>query len=79
MKYLSLLTLLSISLNAFTQDCTKELLRQKPGKWKAGLPGSIVNVKATDLAKEKAVMASIHKMVAANYNPTGCEPLYSSV
>lgn len=79
MKYSIITVSLMFSIYCQAQDCTKELLAQKPGKWKTGMRGSIANVKATDLAKEKAVMASIHKMIAANYNPTGCEPLYSSV
>ena len=79
MKYLTLLALIFLSANAFSQDCTKELLAQKPGTWKAGMRGSVANVKATDLAKEKSVTAGIHKMVFANYKPTGCQVSYSTV
>ena len=79
MKYLTLLALIFLSANAFSQDCTKELLAQKSGTWKAGMRGSVANVKATDLAKEKSVTAGIHKMVFANYKPTGCEISYSTV
>ena len=79
MKCLILSALLFFSLNAFTQDCTKELLAQKPGTWKAGTQGSIKNVNAADLAKEKLVIAGIHKMVSTHYNPTGCEISYSTV
>lgn len=79
MKYLTLFTLLALSLNVFSQNCTKELLAQKPGTWKVGPQGSIVNVKAADLAKEKAVIAGIHKMIAANFKPTGSEISYSTV
>ncbi|HEY9362382.1 MAG TPA: hypothetical protein VIQ00_03900 [Chitinophagaceae bacterium] len=39
------------------QDCTKELLAQKPGKWKAGQQGSINNVSVADFAKEKLALA----------------------
>jgi hypothetical protein len=52
---------------------------QKPGTWKAGMKGSIVNINAADLVKEKAVTAAIHKMVSSNYKPKGCQVLYSSV
>lgn len=74
-----LLGIVAIALTLSAQDCTKELLAQKPGTWKAGQQGSIHNVSAADLAKEKAVLASIHKMVSSNYSPTGCQILYSTV
>ncbi|WP_462255037.1 hypothetical protein [Ferruginibacter sp.] len=79
MKYFFLTVLLFISVIAYSQDCSKELLREKPGKFKAGQQGSIANVSAADLAKEKLVIAAIHKMVTANYKPTGCEISYSTV
>ena len=79
MKCLILSALLFFSLNAFTQDCTKELLAQKPGTWKAGQQGSIKNVSATDLTKEKLVITAIHKMVNTNYSPRGCQVSYSNV
>jgi hypothetical protein len=80
MKYIFLTLLLFNTLyTAHSQDCTKELLAQKPGTWKAGQQGSIANVSATDLAKEKTVVAAIHKMVFSKYKPTGCEISYSNV
>ncbi len=79
MKYLILSALLFFSFHAFSQDCSKELLRQKPGKWKAGPQGSIHDISAADLAKEKLVLASIHKMVNTNYSPKGCQVSYSTV
>lgn len=79
MKFLIICGLLFFSLSAFTQDCSKELLKQKPGTWKAGSQGSIHNVSASDLSKEKAVLASIHKMVFTKYKPTGCQISYSTV
>lgn len=79
MKYLILPILLSVALKTFSQDCSKELLRQKPGTWKTGQQGSISNVSTPDLAKEKAVLAGIHKMISSNYKPTGCEISYSNV
>jgi hypothetical protein len=78
MKYVILFSLLFLTLSAFAQDCTKEMLAQKAGTWKAGLQGSIAGVTATDLAKEKAVLAAIHKMVSSNYSPTGCQILYGT-
>ncbi len=79
MKYFFLPVLIFLSFNVLSQDCSKELLKQKPGTWKAGPQGSIVNVSATDLSKEKAVIAAIHKMVFTKYKPTGCQISYSTV
>jgi hypothetical protein len=60
------------------QDCTKELLAQKPGTWKAGQQGSIHGVSPADLVKEKSVLAVINKMVNTNYSPKGCQVSYST-
>ncbi|WP_276503579.1 hypothetical protein [Terrimonas pollutisoli] len=79
MKYSLIIAAIFISLQTFSQDCTKELLKQKPGTWKAGPKGSIANVSAADLAKEKAAVGAIHKMVSANFKPTGCQISYSTV
>lgn len=79
MKYFFLTAILFISIQAFPQDCSKEILRQKPGTWKTNPQGSIKNVSAGDLIKEKGVIAAIHKMVNTNYKPTGCQISYSTV
>lgn len=82
MKYFFLIALLffqsAFSQNLIKEECTKELLRQKAGIWKAGMNGAIVNVNAADLVKEKAVTAGIHKMISSGYSPKGCQVLYSS-
>jgi len=78
MKYVVLFSVFFLTLSTAAQDCTQELLAQKPGDWKAGMKGSIAGVTATDLAKEKAVLADIHKMVSSNYSPTGCQVLFST-
>jgi hypothetical protein len=77
MKNYLLLLMVLIALTSSAQDCDKELLAQKPGTWKASQQDVIKNVTATDLTKEKAVIAAIHKMVSTNYKPTGCEVSYS--
>ena len=78
-KYLLLFLGISLmALSSTAQDCAKELLAQKPGTWKAGQQGSVNNVSAADLVKEKAVMAAIHKMVNTNYSPKGCQVTYST-
>ena len=79
MKYLVLSAILFFSLRALSQDCSKELLAQKPGTWKAGPQGSIKNVIASDLVKEKSVIAAIDKLVNLNYIPIGCQVDYSTV
>jgi hypothetical protein len=83
MKYILSTMLLLLSLYVFPQGstgerCTKELLRQLPGTWKAGPQGSIHNISATNLTKEKLITAAIHKMVSTNYKPTGCQISYST-
>jgi hypothetical protein len=79
MKYFFGASILFISLQVFSQDCSKELLAKKAGTWKAGPQGSVKNVSAPDLAKEKLVVAAVHKMIAAQYKPKGCEISYSTV
>ncbi len=79
MKYTILFSVLVITLSSTAQECSKELLRNKPGTWKIGPQGTIANVKAGDLLKEKAVITNIHKMISANYQPTGCQVEYSTV
>jgi hypothetical protein len=81
MKYILLVTALLIVQRLVAQepDCTPELLAQKPGTWKAGQQGTIANVTSTDLAKEKTVLADIHKMISSKYNPVGCQLSYSMV
>lgn len=78
MKSLILFAIICFSIQSLAQDCTKELLAQKPGTWKVGMKGSIAGVAATDIAKEKAVLADIHKMVSTNYSPMGCQLLYGT-
>lgn len=79
MKSFIIICAILYSLTLTAQDCTQEYLAQKTGTWKIGMKGSIANVTAADLAKEKAVLANIHKMVSSNYNPIGCEINYSTV
>lgn len=52
---------------------------QKPGTWKAGPQGSINNIAAADLAKEKIVLNAVHKMISTNYSPMGCQVSFSNV
>lgn len=79
MKHIFLYSIIFFSFHVQGQDCDPELLRQKPGNWKAGPQGFIQNVIVTDLAKEKAVLTTIHKQLTNNYIPTGCEVSYSTI
>lgn len=79
MKYIIIIACYLLPCWLQAQNCSQEMLRQKPGTWLAGAQGSIRNVSAADLAKEKASIAAIHKMVSANYKPTGCQVSYSTV
>lgn len=78
MKYILFFSIFFLSILASAQDCTQESLSKLPGTWKTGIKGSIVNVSAADLIKEKAVMASIHQMVSSNYKPMGCQTLFAT-
>ncbi len=78
MKYIILFPVILFTISSSAQDCSKELLKQKAGTWKAGMKGSIVNVSAVDLVKEKAVTAAIHKMINTGYSPKGCQVLYGT-
>lgn len=78
MKIFTLICAIFYGLTASAQDCTEELLLQKPGTWKTGIQGSINGVSPADLVKEKSVLAAIHKMENTNYNPKGCQVLYST-
>jgi len=79
MKNIIIVIALFCSFSIAAQNCSDEILLHKPGTWKVGQQGSINNIAAADLVKEKAVLASIHKMLSTNYKPTGCEVSYSTV
>lgn len=79
MKYCLLFFCLFCSISLAAQECSQALLAKKPGTWKQGPQGSIKNVSAADLVKEKMVLTSIHKMISTHYSPTGCQISYSTV
>lgn len=79
MKTFLLVVFILTAFFSSAQDCSQEPLAHKPGTWKAGPQGSIHNVAAADLVKEKAVIANIHKMISSNFNPLGCQVSYSNV
>jgi hypothetical protein len=59
------------------QDCSSELLATTPGTWKQGIDGSVHNVTAAELAKEKATLNNIHKMISSHYSPMGAQATHS--
>ncbi|MGB8191933.1 MAG: hypothetical protein WCF67_08445, partial [Chitinophagaceae bacterium] len=79
MKFTLCIAFAIFMIAAKAQDCNKELLLKKAGSWQEGQQGSIVNVSAEDLAREKMAVAAIHKMISANYTPMGCQVSYSKV
>ncbi|MDN3655574.1 hypothetical protein QWZ08_08050 [Ferruginibacter paludis] len=79
MKYTLICCMIFCAVSSSAQDCTPEILAKKAGRWKAGPQGSIHNVTAADLVKEKAVLAAIRKKLSVDYKPTGCEVSYSNV
>lgn len=60
------------------QKCTDEAMAAKTGKWKPGIQGSIRNIAAADLVKEKAHMAGMQKKLSAQHVPAGLEIVYST-
>ncbi|HWR33079.1 MAG TPA: hypothetical protein VN451_06120, partial [Chitinophagaceae bacterium] len=70
MKYTILFASIIIVLTSSAQDCTIELLLQKPGTWKESSGGGS-GITAADLAREKKIVATIHSMVKLKYTPMG--------
>ena len=73
MKYILISWILFVSLNLSAQDCTETSLLQKPGVWKEGLKGSVSGIQATDLDRERKVVASLHNLIKSKYTPMGVE------
>jgi hypothetical protein len=65
--------MLLASLKSFSQDCTGASLLQKQGVWKEGMKGSVYGLPATDLDRERKVVASLHNLVKSKYAPVGVE------
>jgi hypothetical protein len=57
---------------AWSQDCSTESLLTKKGSWKMSSAGES-NVSKSDLVKQKANIAQLHKMISASYSPTGVQ------
>lgn len=76
MKYLMLNIVSVVTISAFAQNCAEEALIQKPGIWKESING-VSGVTATDLVKEKKVVAGIHTMIKSKYSPMGVNPEFT--
>ena len=61
------------------QDCTQTTLLQKPGAWKETTNGSVSSIPATDLAREKNVVTSLHTMLKSKYVPMGVSADFNGV
>jgi len=70
MKYTLLIFAFLYSLASSAQDCTEELILQKPGFWKE-TSGSISGIATADLAREKKVVATLHALIKSKYSPIG--------
>ena len=72
MKYLFFFLILLSFQFGHSQPCSREQLATIPGKFSAGYKGSIDNVTASDLVRERAVLNTIFNKIKASYSPTGC-------
>jgi hypothetical protein len=82
MKWRILLALFSLVIplsRLSAQTCDQTTLMSTPGKWKPGPGGSTSGTAAADLAREKATITLINKMLQENYKPLGADASYSGV
>ncbi|MBU6158810.1 MAG: hypothetical protein KGP35_07255 [Bacteroidetes bacterium] len=79
MKPIFFLMLLASFKTVLTQPCTAELMAARPGSWKAGIQGSINNIAAADLTKERSFLQNLQKRISSVYSPLGLEVNYSTV
>jgi len=77
MKYILFISAAFFSIAASAQDCSKELLLQKPGVWKANPQGSTLGVPIAELLTAKKNIAAIHSMIKSKYSPMGLEAGFS--
>jgi hypothetical protein len=60
-----------LSVSSLAQDCTPAGLLQKSGTWKEGMKGSTAGLLASDLSRQRAVVAALHTMIKSKYTPVG--------
>lgn len=78
MKQLFFLIFLAGFKPLMAQPCTAELMANRPGGWKAGIQGSISNIAAADLPKERSFLQDLQKRISSVYSPVGLEVTYST-
>lgn len=78
-KYFSLPVLVFVSYFVLGQSCDENVISKIPGKWIQGREGSIDNVTAANLAKEKEMLGKLHSMIRTSYNPIGANVVYGNV
>jgi hypothetical protein len=72
MKFITLLFALLSSMTIMAQDCSEAIILQKPGPWKETI-GVSSGIAASDLAREKKVVAAIHQMIKLKFTPKGVD------
>lgn len=78
-KYVAAVLFYGFTLSLAAQDCVDASLAQLPGKWTAGKSGSVENVSAANLVREKALAAYLLQMMKPAYSPAGGDIVYSNV
>lgn len=76
-QYVFLVSLFFLSIGSIAQNCNDATIARQPGKWTEGLKGSQSGITATDLVSQKKVVAALHNMLKAKYNPVGVEASFS--
>lgn len=79
MKYSVVFLLFLYGGRLSAQQCDIETLLKKPGIWKEGMKGGMSGIVASDLAREKKVVAQLHAMMQSHYSPIAVEILYNGV
>jgi hypothetical protein len=76
MKLTLLFAAILFILPALAQNCSNDLLLQTSGTLKADAAAGGRELKATDLTKQKNVLASIVNMIKSKYTPMGVQAIY---
>ena len=79
MKYIFVFLLSLVGSQISAQPCDLGTLLKKPGIWKEGMKGGMSGIIASDLAREKKVVAQLHAMMQSHYSPVAVEILYNGV
>jgi hypothetical protein len=72
MKLITFLFPIIFPFVSFAQECSEAMILQKPGPWKETM-GVASGIAASDLAREKKVVAAIHQMIKLKFTPKGAD------